>query len=110
MTATGARTPYAPASVATPLPPRNPVQTGHTCPATTAAAHPTTSQDSSVTMRATTTARAPLAASSTSTTAANSRPTVRSTFVAPTFRLPVVRRSTPCVRASHSPNDSDPTA
>src|SRR5262245_41921100 len=53
-------------------------------------------------------ARYPLAASSTNTKMPQRAPSTRYAFVAPMFRLPTVRRSTPRQRRIHSPEGSPP--
>src|SRR5262245_6155492 len=61
-----------------------------------------------VTACATTTAAAPLSASSTMTITAGDTPLARNTFVAPTLPLPIARRSIPRRRVNRNANGTDP--
>ena len=97
-----------PRKVATPLPPRNPSQTGNRCPrkehsaATCAASSPTSA-------RASSTATAPLAPSSSNVAAAAPLLPVRSTLVAPMLPDPMARKSPrPNARVTSTPKGIEP--
>ena len=104
----GDRTMKTPAPVATPLPPRNLVQTGKTCP--TIAAAPSTYPAARPSMRRPApAATAPFAASSTNTQMPRFHPSTRVTLDAPGLPEPTCRMSTPLARATHIALGNVPT-
>jgi hypothetical protein len=94
-TASGHRTENPPTAVATPLPPRNPNQTGKTWPSTAAHAAAPSQSGSYVTACIRSTASVPFPTSRSIVRVASRFPDVRSTFVAPALPEPSRLTSTP---------------